>query len=170
MAQFLRPATDITTTSWTRSSGTNSYFTYIGESVASDTDYVDITGVINAGLEVGIKVSGNVAAPRTRTASNHIVRIRAWAVGGGGAGEQHTILLLEGATTIATVASGNLSRTAGTAITYTLTLAQANSISDYSNLRLRFTATTLGASETYRVSWAEMEIPDGFPSRRIIIS
>lgn len=168
MAQFLRPSSDITTTNWTRSSGTNAYYTYINEVTADDNTYVQITATTNSPLEVGLGTG--YVAPKSRTAANHIVRVRAWSVGGAGAGEQHTILLLEGATTIATVASGTLSRTAGTAITYTLTQAEANSINSFSNLRLRFTATTLGTSEIYRVSWAEFEIPDGFPTRRIIIS
>lgn len=171
MPQFLRPASDVTTTNWVRSAGTNAYFTYIDETTADDTDFLSITANTTSVLEVGVNTIGTtVVAPQTRTAANHIVRTRAWAVGSGAA-ERHTILLLQGTTTIATVANNlSLSRTAGTAVNYTLTQAEANSIVDYGNLRLRFKADTLGASEIYRVSWAEMEIPDGFSTRDIIIS
>lgn len=163
MAQFARPSSDVTTTNWTRSTGTNAYYTYIDETAADTADYVQ-TQTVNSGLEIGLS---SVTDPAS--SSGHIVRVQAWSLGSAAA-EAHTILLLQGSTTIATVVSANLSRTVGTQINYTLTAAQADSITNYADLRLRFTPTTLAAGETYRVGWAELEIPDVVTvTRRIFI-
>lgn len=164
MAQFLRPSSDITTTNWTRSSGTNAYYTYIDETTSDSSDYVQIVTTTGSGLEVKLSAGTDPVS-----SANHIVRVADWTVGSG-AGEARTILLLQGSTTIATVATGNPSRTVGSTVTFTLTGTQADSITDYSDLRLRFTANTLAAGETYRVGWAEMEIPDPVTtSRRIFL-
>ena len=157
MAQFLRPSSDVTTTNWTRSSGTNAYYTYIDETTASSADYVQ-TQSQGSDLEVGLSTVDDPVS-----SADHIVRVQVWSLGSGGP-ERHTIILLEGGTTIATVVStGSLPRNSPTEITYTLSGAEADSITDYSDLRLRFTPTSLGGSETYRVGWAEMEVPDAPP-------
>jgi hypothetical protein len=162
MPQFARPESDITTTNWTRSTGSNAFYTYINETTANNDPYVQ-TQTTNSGLEVKLS-----AVTNPQSTSDHIVRIRNWMVGTGGP-EARTILLLQGATTIATLISGNLVRTVGTENVITLTGAQAGAITDYSDLRLRFTATTLASGETYRVSWAELEVPDVSAARRIFI-
>lgn len=165
MAQFLRPASDVTTTNWTRSSGTSSYFTYINDVTADSSTYLQ-TQTQSSGLEIGL--GGTVATPGSR--DNHIVRLQAWSLGSSAA-ERHTVLLLQGSTTIATpVNNATLTRTTPTTITYTLTNAEATAITNYADLRLRFTATTLAASETYRVSWAELEIPDATVRRVVLIT
>jgi hypothetical protein len=162
MPQFARPSSDVTTTNWTRSTGTNAYYTYVEETTADDNDYLQTT-VTNSGLELGLS---SVTDPVS--SSGHIVRIRTWSTGGAAA-EGRTILLLQGSTTIATVATGNPTRTVGSQVNFTLTSAQADSITDYSNLRIRVTATTLGSGETIRFGWAEMEVPDVSATRRIFI-
>ena len=93
--------------------------------------------------------------------TGHIVRWR-WRVANAvGGGERGGAFLVQGATTKATLATSyNLNRTAYDAMSYTLTGTEADSITDYSDLHLRFTAEILGASEELRVSWAEMEVPD----------
>jgi hypothetical protein len=164
MAQFLRPDSDVTTTNWTRSTGTNSYFTYIDEVVADSTDYVQ-TQIQAANFEVGLS---NPTTPLN--AGNHIVRVRAWSLGSGAA-ERHTVLLLQGTTTIATpVNNATLTRTTPTTTTYTLTSGEVAAITDYTNLRLRFSAGTLAAGETYRVGWAELEVPNATTTRYILIT
>jgi hypothetical protein len=164
MAQFLRPSSDVTTTNWTRSAGSSDYWTYIDETTADSSDYVQ-TQTQAAGLEVGLST---VSIPQNR--ANHIVRLQAWALGSA-AGERQTVLLLQGATTIATVVNNAvITRNTPTSLTYTLTSGEANNITDYSDLRLRFTAGTLAGGETYRVSWAEMEVPDPSTTRYILIT
>ena len=109
-----------------------------------------------------------VETPSNR--NNHIVRLQAWALGGA-ASERHTVLLLQGATTIATVVNNAvITRNTPTTLGYTLTSGEANDITDYSDLRLRFTAGTLGSGETYRVGWAEMEVPDATVTRYVFIT
>jgi hypothetical protein len=162
MPQFARPSSDITTTNWTRSSGTDEYWTYIDEDTADDADYVQ-TQNTNSGLEVKLSAVDDPAS-----STGHIIRVRNWMVGSA-AGEARTILLLQGGTTIATLITGTLARTVGTQNNITLTGAQADAITDYSDLRLRFTATTLGSGETYRVGWAELEVPDASSGRRIFM-
>jgi hypothetical protein len=152
MAQYARPGSDITTTNWTRSSGTAAYYTYIDETSYDDADYVQ-TQTQDSGLEVKL---GSATDPAS--GSGHVVRFRTYVAGSGG-GEKHTVLLLQGSTTIATLVNA-----AGVARGYvdfsiTLSTAQADAITDYSDLRLRFTPTTLGAGETYRITWAELEVP-----------
>lgn len=164
MAQFLRPWSDVTTTNWTRSTGTNAYYTYIDESTADSADYVQ-TQVQGAALEVTMSTASVIRDPISAT--GHIVRIQELALGSA-AGEQRTVLLLQGSTTIATVASGTVTRNTPTTTTYTLTVAQCDAITDYSDLRLRFTTTTMASGETYRLSWAEMEFPDP-ANRRVFI-
>ena len=164
MAQFLRPSSDVTTTNWTRSSGSSDYWTYIDEVTADSGDYVQ-TQTQAAGLEVGLST---VETPSNR--NNHIVRLQAWALGSA-AGERQTVLLLQGATTIATVVNNAvITRNTPTTLNYTLTSGEASTITDYSNLRLRFTAGTLASGETYRVSWAEMEVPDAAVTRYVFIT
>ncbi len=85
-------------------------------------------------------------------------------VTGSSTAERQTVLLLQGATTRATVVNNaTVTRNAWTQVDYTLTAGQADAITDYSDLRLRFTPGTLAAGETYRISWAVLEVPDRPP-------
>ena len=148
MTQYGRPSSDITTTSWTRSSGTAAYYSYIDEAAADDADYLQ-TQTQGAGLEIKL---GSVLDPLAST--GHVVRFRYY-VAGSSTAERQTVLLLQGATTRATVVNNaTVTRNAWTQVDYTLTAGQADAITDYSDLRLRFTPGTLAAGETYRISWA----------------
>jgi hypothetical protein len=69
-----------------------------------------------------------------------------------------TVKLMQGTTVIASWTHLNVTGT-WTQQNQTLTSAQANAITDYTDLRLQFIATT-GVMMTGMVSWAEMEIPD----------
>ena len=155
MAQFGRPNSDITTTNWSTSSGSGTLASHIDETTFSDTDYI-LTTTDDASCEVALS---SVTDPAVST--GHIVRWRWRVANAGGGGERGGAFLVQGATTKATLATSyNLNRTAYDAMSYTLTGTEADSITDYSDLRLRFTAEILGASEELRVSWAEMEVPD----------
>lgn len=159
MPQFLRPNQDITTGSWTRvPSSTNPFYTYLDEVTPDNTDYVTIAG-INFPFEVKLS-----SATDPQVGTGHIIRVRDWVVFASGAAERRTILLLQGSTTISTlVSAGTISRTVGNQTAFTLTEAEANAITNYSDLRLRFTVTTIGSGENYRLGWAEMEVPDPPP-------
>jgi hypothetical protein len=154
MAQFARPDSDVSAGSWTAQGGPSSLYDCINEVTASDSDYCEEAGGTTK-FEVGLS---NVSDPAIGT--GHIVRWR-WNTDGGGAREKATIRLRQGATTnIATmVLNQNIDR-GWTDRSYTLTEAEANSITDYDDLRLDFTINQQGAGENCWISWAELEIPD----------
>lgn len=102
--------------------------------------------------------------------TGHIVRYRCNSVGG----DSPVIVLLNGTSTqlapfVPTCDGGTQS--------YTLSAAEANSITDYTNLELRFEdtcdllASCVGSSAGMNVYWAEFEVPSasgGGGSRRVI--
>lgn len=163
MAQFARPNSDITTTSWTPSTGTTIY-QCIDESTASDTDYGTGTGTASE-LIVGLS---SVLDPGS--SSGHIVRLRAMSTGSG-AGEKWTVELYQGTSLIATIISNApMSRNSFGDTSYTLTSGESDSITNYGDLRLRFVPTTMGASESIVLSFAEMEFPDAFVQTNIVLN
>ena len=150
MAQFARPSSDISAGVWSASSGSDLY-AMIDEVTPSDSDY--IYGTSDGGTFCEIKL-GSLGDPVS--AIGHVIRVRAfldWI-----ADLDLTITLRQGSsTTIATVVEpiGDTWEN----IVYTLSAAEANSITDYTDLRLRFQCEALLSSE-YDVSWAEFEVPD----------
>ena len=160
MAQFARPDSDISVNGWA-TTATN-LWEVIDEVSASDTDF--ITGSSTDGAaEVALST---VTDPAVGT--GHTIRIRAQAVGGSGGPERVDVSIFEG-TTLIVIAFNNLAvnRGAFQDETYTLSAAEANSIGDYADLRIRFDSLNLGGSETIEVSWAELEVPDA-PSQAYI--
>jgi hypothetical protein len=152
VAQFGRPNGTITTGSWSANGGPSTLWECIDETSFSDTDFIRTTGTASA-CEVSLT---SITDPVSNT--GHTIRIRMRAAGSGGA-ENLTVALVEGTTVIAT--SGNLTNRSATFAerTFTLSGAQADSITNYSNLRLRFSGSH-AAGETIDVSWAEFEVPD----------
>jgi hypothetical protein len=79
---------------------------------------------------------------------------------GSGAPEKIDWYLYQGTTLIATLGNNlAISRTGYTQYSYTLTASEADSITDYGDLRQWFNVDTLGGSETIRVTQAEFEVP-----------
>jgi hypothetical protein len=99
----------------------------------------------------------NVADPFAST--NHIIRFRARG-DDGGRDNFLEMRLYQGSTQIASTGVEDVT-TSWTTFTYTLTSGQANSITDYNNLRLRFIPDTTGTGPGSRVdvTWAELEVP-----------
>ncbi|MBA7590686.1 hypothetical protein ES708_32814 [subsurface metagenome] len=161
MAQFARPNQDIATGSWTKSGGT--YWWENIDEVTQNGD-ADYCACPNGGGILEVKLS-SVSDPGVGT--GHVLRLYAKSPGGGGAPEKLDINLYQGGTLIAN-AFGNLAinRTAYTLYEYTLTEAQANAITNYSDLRIKFIEDTVGAGEEIRVTQAELEVPEA----NIIIS
>ena len=160
MAQFARPDSDISVNGWA-TTATN-LWEVIDEVSASDTDF--ITGSSTDGAaEVALST---VTDPAVGT--GHTIRIRAQAVGGSGGPERVDVSIFEG-TTLIVIAFNNLAVNRGSFQdeTYTLSAAEADSISDYSDLRIRFDSLNLAGSETIEISWAELEVPDA-PSQAYI--
>jgi len=155
MAQFLRPNSNITQTNFTGG------FADIDEATADDTDYAFSANNTNATLEVG--TTNPAATPDsagTVTVRYRIARTNAGTLDGGGRDPTLTATVFQGGTS---VASGGSQSTSGTWTGYSFTFA-ANLVTDWTNLRLRFTASsTAGPGAQHRgsaVSWAEIEAPD----------
>jgi hypothetical protein len=148
MAQTGRPASDITTGSW----GTAPLWSKINED--SDAVYISTTAAASTG-EVKL---GTLSTP---IGEGHVVTIRAYAAGSGAAERLNTWGLYQGSTAIATLNS-SITRNSFNAYTITLSSAQIAAITNYTDLRVRFTAAQ-AAGETLRVSNITFVIPDGAP-------
>lgn len=163
--QVARPDSNVTQTSFTNG------FADIDEATASDADFAYGANNTAAVLEVGLT---NVTDPAVST--GHIVRYRvaktnAGTLDGGGNAVTMTVALYQGATLIAADTVRTLDGT-WTTYEWTLSGAQADAITDYTDLRLRFTTSASGGSPANRrggaVSWAELEVPGVVPSELIV--
>ena len=125
-AQFSRPSADVSTGTWTASSGSDLY-AMLDETAASDADYITTTGTSTC--EVAL---GTLSDPAS--SSGHIVRYRIAADAGG-----IVVRLRQGTTTIATW-THSPAPTSLTTYEQTLTSGEADSISNYSALALQFEA------------------------------
>lgn len=157
MAQFARPDSNVTQTSFTNG------FAAIDEATASDADFAYGANNTAAELEVGLS---NVTDPAS--SSGHVFRYRiaktnAGTVDGGGNAVTVTVRLMQGTTQIATDTAKTADGT-WTQYAYTLSAAEADAITDYTDLRLEFVTSASGGSPANRrggaVSWAELEVPD----------
>lgn len=164
MAQFARPDSNVTQTSFTGG------FADIDESVASDADFAYGANNTAAELEVGLS---NVTDPLS--SSGHIVRYRiaqtnAGVVDGTGNAVTVTMRVMQGTTQIATDTAKTATGT-WTEYSYTLSAAEADAITDYTDLRLEFVTSASGGSPANRrgagVSWAELEIPTAAQSQSL---
>ena len=153
MTQYGRPDSDIVVNGWLPSSGSLLY-PMLDEAVPADTDYIQRRTSSNDTCTIGLS---NVTDPET--GSGHTVRIRARR-DNGTIDYTLNIELLQESTVIASWIE--TFPDSWTTFTNTLTESQANSITDYTALRLRPTVTnTSGFGTAYaQISWAEFECPD----------
>ena len=142
MAQFGRPSVDTLRDNWEEDDGTTvDIFDQIDEVVLDDADY--IRTVLTPTSDVYVTKLSSVEDPLSST--GHIVRFRAAKSAAGGDQIDLTVQLRQGyvnegspGTLIATVATlTNISETF-TTTTYTLSGAEADSITNYGDLYLRF--------------------------------
>lgn len=166
MTQYARPNTDISKTGWTGVSDNTDLYANVDESSASDADYNWST--VNAIRTIELKLSG-VTDPVS--SASHVIKYRnacsdsSGAIpGSGDSGEtlDVAVSLYQGATLIATQTTNVPDDLATT--TWTLTAGEANSITDYTDLRLRFVTTASGGSGSSRrgmaLTWCELAVPD----------
>lgn len=159
---FLRPDSNVTQTGYTGG------FADIDEAAADDADFA--YGTPNAStptLEVHVSdparpPGGITGVVRWRSAK----RSEGGAIGSGNA-ITGTCTLLQGSTVIS---SDSYSPAGWASREFTFTLS---SVSNFSDLRLRFTQTASGGNNTSQrcglaVSWAEVDIPD--PRRVVVIT
>lgn len=142
MAQFARPDADLVNESYTRTPTDTDMYGVIDETSYDDADYVSSpTAPTSDVLAVGLS---NVEDPQVDT--GHIVRYRYQKNTTGGAQIDLTVQLRQGYVNEAT--QGTLIHSephtnipnGWTAGTFTLTAPEAQNITDYTNLQLRFVA------------------------------
>jgi len=154
MTQYARPNSDISETGWSGS------YEDINESTPNDGDYITGSPDVN-----GAGVYGLSSVTDPESSSSHTVKFRAW--------QQNNTFqryldvdLLEDTSVISSYSSTiTLVKGTPTAYEWTLSSGEADSISDYSLLRLRFTSSgDVGTPAPNRsaiyVSWGELGVPD----------
>jgi hypothetical protein len=155
MTQFLRPNSNITQSSFTGG------FAEIDEVTPDDTDYAFGANNTQATLEVGLDAPAGIPDQAgTATVRYRIAKTNDGTVNGAGNNVTVTAAVFQGGTQ---VASGSAENTSGTWTGYSFTFA-ANLVSDWTDLRLRFSTSNSGGSPANRrggaVSWAEIEAPE----------
>ena len=157
MAQFGRPISDVSTGSWT----TTPLYSDIDEASASETDYVSSSADPSSDT-FEVALTSSLSDPAS--SSSHTFRFRhELTESGGGSGTTNdlTVSLIENTTVIAST-TVNPVKNVWNSASYTLTSGEADNITDYTDLRLRFVANKTGGGKasTLHISWAEFEVPD----------
>jgi len=152
--QLLRPDGNVTQTNFTGG------FAEIDEATPSDADFAWGADNTVAVLEVTVSDPSGTPASGTCTARYRIAKTNDGVVDGAGNACTVTGEVYEGAAQIAT----DSARTAdGTWTEYSFTFA-ASAVTNWNDVRLRFTTSASGGSPANRrggaVSWAELETPD----------
>lgn len=169
MAQFLRPDSDITTTSFNTSTG-STFYTLLDEISPSDADYAWSDNNANATLEVGLSNPGATPESGTCTCRYRIAKTNNGTVTGTGSNPPTQGFVYEGATLIAS--DTNRTPTA-TWTTYSFTFS-TSLVTSFNDLRFRLEVSSTGGRPADRrgsaVSWAEVETPDGAVTRYVLIT
>lgn len=151
MAQYSRPDADISDGGFTPSAGSDLYAVLDDN---SDTDYITSTSAADDSCQVS---AGTVTDPAS--SSGHVLRARlkrSKAV----CQYNATVTLKQGATTIATLSVTTVDN-AVTTYSYTLSGAEADAITDYSDLNFTLAADYVaGSGCTLLCYWIELEVPD----------
>lgn len=163
--QFSRPSADVDNTDgWLNTaSGTTNLYQDIDE-VSADDATTAVTSAAALGGAVDVAYTCALAAiTDPAVSSDHVLRFR-WRrqVGSGGAAELR-VRLYQGSALIATAPTQSKTSvdTTWSTVTYTLTASEANTITDYAQLRVEFTQLgTFVAGQGLHVTWAELSTPE----------
>ncbi|MEE9197949.1 MAG: LamG-like jellyroll fold domain-containing protein [bacterium] len=148
-----KPDQDITTANWTRSNSGIPFWDHVDDEPISPGDGQLLSGTtIGANLELGLE---DLADPLSST--GHILRVRADKLEIIAGLVVLTVEIVEGSTVRST--DTMTLTTTETTFVRTLSAAEANSIGDYTNLRIRCRITTLTGDNLARIESAEFEVP-----------
>ena len=137
LVQVARPTTDVTDGTWTDQAGGVSLFAAIDEAVASDADYIQSVNATTT-ADVAEIALGIITDPAVST--GHVIRYRYGKDAAAGDVVNLTVSLRQGtATEIAAWTHTDISDVPIT-VAQTLTALQADAVTDYSALRLRFSS------------------------------
>lgn len=124
-----------------------------------DNDTADFVTSQNTTAENAFTVGlTDVSDPASST--GHVLRASIRKSGGTNS-QNATIRLLQGSTTVATIQVTNVPTTF-TIYSYTLTAAEADAITDYTDLRIKVSKNA-GSKTQQQVAWAELEVPSADP-------
>jgi hypothetical protein len=160
MAQYARPSADILIAGWSnQTSATTNLWQSIDEVTASETDFVQSSLTVNDSYEC--RLSTTQAALIRR---GHILRYRGRKSQATGNVRGVTVELRQGTTVIATNSHPDLT-VAWLDGAIQLTPEQAALITNYADLRVRFTATGSVASPAgnrrrVQISWVQLRVPE----------
>lgn len=150
MAQFARPDADLSVGAW----GAAPLWSKLDDN--SDADFIAAPdGTDNVTCDLGLT---DIVDPRS--SSGHVLRWRRRV--DAGSQVQLVVELRQGAAAIVTRTEAGLSNTAFATSSYTLSAAEADAITDYTDLRVRLIASDFGALnlDHAEVAWVELEVPD----------
>lgn len=150
--QFLRPTSDVSVGLWS----TTPLFNKIDEGTVDDADLiVSATNPSNDTCEVALN-----AATDPVSSVNHILSYRYKKSANAGRQIDLTVRLVQGTTILATFTHTNISNTI-TQADQTLSGAQADSITNYGDLRIRFAANAVGTGtgRAGQITWAQFKCP-----------
>lgn len=158
MTQFARPDSDVTTNSWTASDA-GSLFAAIDEVTPDDGVFILNGNNSNDACEVGLS---DVLDPQVGDGLAVAYRYSKNAAGGNA--RNITVELVQGTTVISGQTQTGITEV-WTDGAWSLTPAEVGNITDYTDLRIRVTAsgTTGGATgnrRSVRLSWAVLTLPD----------
>jgi len=162
MTQYARPDADRTDGAWLNSAGNNTnLYSYVDETSVNDSDYIESIDS-SASADTVILDLSSVTDPEN--AANHTVFYRAkMAEGMMGGGPDLTIALFQGGagSPIATKTDSGLT-TSFSDDNLNLSTSEANAITDYGDLRIKFTRAAGGGAggETATVSWCFFSCDD----------
>lgn len=158
--QFGRPDSTISAGGWTAANAPTLHEATDEATPNGDTDYASKVGSTGT-AELGLS---DVTDPGAST--GHKMRFTCSAPNGSGSGagktEKMKMELFQGAALIVSSGEQICPRGVGVYSTFEtpLTVAQANLITDYTDLRLKITVTQIEAVEEIRVTQVEFEVPD----------
>jgi len=148
--QYARPSSDISNNGeWTNSSGPSSYL-LLDEVSPSDADYIQTTASPTGPLIV----LGLSAVTDPVSSADHTFSFRAV---NDSPDDTIVVSLYQGATLIAS--KTQILTASFATYTYTLSGAEADAITDYSDLRVQI-LSAVGSFSTTQFSWFELEVPD----------
>lgn len=156
MAQVAVPTSDVSTGSWTDDGFSTPLYPAI-DTPGQDTDYIRCPGDVDSVCELGL---GSLTDPLA--SGGHTVSYSYRKDATGGDQRNLTVALYMGTTFIAQQAHTDIPGDSWQSGSFTLSSAQADSITNYTTLRLRFTTTDLEAADTREVlvGWAKLEVPN----------
>ncbi|MFQ5908939.1 MAG: hypothetical protein ACE5JE_08990, partial [Thermoplasmata archaeon] len=160
-SQYARPDADLSITNWSDSAGDGVNYTKIDETTPDgDATYTQTAVNPANGDDAEFRLS-NVRDPQR--SDGHILRYRYRnaAFGGGSSQLDLTVELKQGAAVIASWTHTFISSQTYVTQTQTLSAAQADAITDYTDLRVNFDVTFFSGSQSrqLRVTWLEFEVP-----------